>query len=99
VEDARLAAPAVQQPYVPVLLAGGGERVTLRQVARYADASNFGPNSITGGAWTSEDVRRKCAVLDSHCANVGRPPTSVLRTFTNVGFELVADGAAGRRHE
>jgi alkanesulfonate monooxygenase SsuD/methylene tetrahydromethanopterin reductase-like flavin-dependent oxidoreductase (luciferase family) len=99
VEAARLAAAAVQQPYVPVLLAGGGEQVTLRQVARYADASNFGPNSITGGAWTPEDVRRKCGVLDSHCANVGRPPTSVLRTFTNVGFELVTDGMAGRRHE
>jgi alkanesulfonate monooxygenase SsuD/methylene tetrahydromethanopterin reductase-like flavin-dependent oxidoreductase (luciferase family) len=99
VERARLAAPPAQQPYVPILLAGGGEKVTLRQVASYADASNFGPNSITGGAWTPDVVRRKCAVLDSHCASVGRPPLSVLRTFTNVGFELVTDGAAGRRHE
>jgi alkanesulfonate monooxygenase SsuD/methylene tetrahydromethanopterin reductase-like flavin-dependent oxidoreductase (luciferase family) len=99
VERARLAGPAVQQPYVPVLLAGGGEKVTLRQVARYADASNFGPNSVTGSAWTPDDVRRKCAVLDFHCANVGRSTVSVLRTFTNVGFELVEDAKAGRRHE
>ena len=45
-------------------------------------------------------MRRKCAALDSNCASVGRPTVSVLRTFTNVGFELVADArAAGRRHE
>jgi hypothetical protein len=50
---------------------------------------------------TPDDVRRKCALLDSHCASVGRPTVSVLRTFTNVELvALVADArAAGRRHE
>jgi alkanesulfonate monooxygenase SsuD/methylene tetrahydromethanopterin reductase-like flavin-dependent oxidoreductase (luciferase family) len=88
-EGARLGAPAVQQPRVPILLAGGGEQVTLRQVAQYADAANFGPNSVAGNAWTPEDVRRKYGVLDDHCARFGRPAASVLHTFINFGVKLV----------
>ena len=34
--------PPVQEPYVPFLLAGGGEKTTLRQVARFADAAEHG---------------------------------------------------------
>jgi alkanesulfonate monooxygenase SsuD/methylene tetrahydromethanopterin reductase-like flavin-dependent oxidoreductase (luciferase family) len=71
VRAARVDPPPVQTPRVPLLIAGGGERVTLRQVARYADASNFGPNSGAGNAWTPEDVRRKYAVLDDRCARAG----------------------------
>jgi alkanesulfonate monooxygenase SsuD/methylene tetrahydromethanopterin reductase-like flavin-dependent oxidoreductase (luciferase family) len=47
-QNATLPAGPVQQPYVPVLIAGGGERVTLRQVAEYGDMSNFGENVHTG---------------------------------------------------
>ena len=72
--------PGPAQARVPVLLAGGGERVTLRQVAEYADAANFGPGSPMGSAWTLDDVRRKYAVLRAHCEAVGRPYASVLRT-------------------
>jgi len=71
----------VQAPRVPLLIAGGGERVTLAQVARYADASNFGPTGATGSAWGTEEVRRRYAALREHCARVGRPYESVLRTF------------------
>jgi alkanesulfonate monooxygenase SsuD/methylene tetrahydromethanopterin reductase-like flavin-dependent oxidoreductase (luciferase family) len=98
-DGAQLAAPTVQKPHVPVLLAGGGEKATLRQVARYADASNFGPNSVTGGAWTPDDVHRKCSVLDAHCADLGRNPSSVLRTFVNLGFKLRKDGGTTRKRE
>jgi alkanesulfonate monooxygenase SsuD/methylene tetrahydromethanopterin reductase-like flavin-dependent oxidoreductase (luciferase family) len=37
--------PPVQQPHVPIMLAGGGEKVTLPQVARFADAANSAPTS------------------------------------------------------
>ena len=52
-------ASPVQKPYVPVLIAGGGQRVTLRRAACYMRTSNFGASPITGGAKTSADVCRK----------------------------------------
>src|SRR5262249_1242910 len=45
----------VQQPRIPILIGGGGERVTLRQVAQYADMSNFGPHIWTGSVFGLED--------------------------------------------
>jgi alkanesulfonate monooxygenase SsuD/methylene tetrahydromethanopterin reductase-like flavin-dependent oxidoreductase (luciferase family) len=70
-----------QAPRVPILVAGGGEKVTLRQVAQYADASNFGAGNTIGSAWTLDDVRRKYVALRGHCEAVGRPYDSVLRTY------------------
>ena len=55
----------VQRPRVPLLIAGGGARGTLRQVARYADASNFGESPGTGRCGTIEDVARRFDALRS----------------------------------
>jgi alkanesulfonate monooxygenase SsuD/methylene tetrahydromethanopterin reductase-like flavin-dependent oxidoreductase (luciferase family) len=74
----------LQQPYVPLLIAGGGERGTLRQVAQYADVSNFGPHADAGSAFTPEDVRRKYEVLRRYCEQVGRPYDAVLRTYIDL---------------
>jgi alkanesulfonate monooxygenase SsuD/methylene tetrahydromethanopterin reductase-like flavin-dependent oxidoreductase (luciferase family) len=65
---------------VPLLVAGGGERTTLRLVARYADASNLGAASWAGRAFTPEDAEHKFGVLRRHCEEIGRPHESVLRT-------------------
>jgi alkanesulfonate monooxygenase SsuD/methylene tetrahydromethanopterin reductase-like flavin-dependent oxidoreductase (luciferase family) len=80
VRAAVLRSGPVQQPRIPILIAGGGERVTLRQVAQFADASNFGAHANVGSAFTPEDVRRKLAALDAHCATLGRPADTVLRS-------------------
>ncbi len=57
---------------LPILIGGGGERVTLRLVAEFADMSN------TPG---SPDVlRHKNQVIDDWCARVGRPPQDIERT-------------------
>jgi alkanesulfonate monooxygenase SsuD/methylene tetrahydromethanopterin reductase-like flavin-dependent oxidoreductase (luciferase family) len=70
----------VQQPRVPILIAGGGEKVTLRQVAEFADASNFSPHARAGSAYGAADVRRKLAALADHCEELGRPFAAILRT-------------------
>jgi alkanesulfonate monooxygenase SsuD/methylene tetrahydromethanopterin reductase-like flavin-dependent oxidoreductase (luciferase family) len=79
-EGARLGARPVQRPHVPLLIAGGGERVTLRQVAEHADMCNFGPNGAAGSAWGLDEVRRKLAALRAHCNAVGRPHEAILRS-------------------
>src|SRR5688500_15537480 len=48
--------PGPTQPRIPLLIAGGGEKVTLRQVAQYADASNFGEHAYTGGVQGEEAI-------------------------------------------
>jgi F420-dependent oxidoreductase-like protein len=56
--------PPVSAPRPRILIGGGGERKTLRLVARYADACNlFGDRSI---------VEHKLEVLRRHCDDVGR---------------------------
>jgi alkanesulfonate monooxygenase SsuD/methylene tetrahydromethanopterin reductase-like flavin-dependent oxidoreductase (luciferase family) len=84
VTEARVSPGPIQLPRVPILIAGGGERVTLRQVAQFADAANFGPGTAMGNAWTPDDIRRKYAVLRQHCDRIGRPFDSVLRTHTSL---------------
>jgi alkanesulfonate monooxygenase SsuD/methylene tetrahydromethanopterin reductase-like flavin-dependent oxidoreductase (luciferase family) len=80
VNGALLQPPAEQQPHVPILVAGGGERTTLRFVAQYADACNLGAAAWAGHAYTPEDARRKLAILERHCEELGRPVNTVLRT-------------------
>jgi alkanesulfonate monooxygenase SsuD/methylene tetrahydromethanopterin reductase-like flavin-dependent oxidoreductase (luciferase family) len=57
---------------VPILIDGGGEKVTLRITAQHADLWNgFGP---------PEQWARKNAILDEWCAKVGRDPAAIERT-------------------
>jgi F420-dependent oxidoreductase-like protein len=62
----------VQKPHIPLLIGGGGEKVTLKLVAKYADACNvFGDPAA---------VERKFAILREHCQNVGRDYETIHRT-------------------
>lgn len=71
---ARCEPKPVQKPYPPFVIGGGGERKTLRVVAQYADIWNLpgGPVDV---------YRHKSAVLDEHCAAVGRDPASIQRSI------------------
>ncbi|MGD9894701.1 MAG: LLM class F420-dependent oxidoreductase [Dehalococcoidia bacterium] len=70
-EDAPLAPKPIQQP-LPLLIGGGGEKVTMRIAAQYADEWNV---------WGTPDVlKRKMAILDQHCANLGRNPKTIHRS-------------------
>jgi alkanesulfonate monooxygenase SsuD/methylene tetrahydromethanopterin reductase-like flavin-dependent oxidoreductase (luciferase family) len=94
VSEAYVRPGPVQQPYVPLLIAGGGERGTLPRVARYADASNFGSHRNIGSAFTMDDVARKLEVLRTRCEEQGRPFESVLRTHTTMPLFLAETDAA-----
>ncbi|HEX7096417.1 MAG TPA: LLM class F420-dependent oxidoreductase, partial [Acidimicrobiales bacterium] len=65
---------------LPILIGGGGEKVTLRLVAEHADAWNtFGP---------PENYAAKSRVLDGWCERLGRDPSSIERTVAINPSEL-----------
>ncbi len=77
--------PPPIQKHLPLLVGGGGEKVTLKLVARYADANNVG-----GGV---EAVKRKDAILIAHCEALGRDPAEIERT-TGIGTVIIRDSRA-----
>ena len=64
----------IQRPHPPILIGGGGERSTLRIVAEHADIWNCPTRGSV------EEFRRKSAVLDEHCAAIGRDPAEIVRS-------------------
>jgi alkanesulfonate monooxygenase SsuD/methylene tetrahydromethanopterin reductase-like flavin-dependent oxidoreductase (luciferase family) len=96
VRGATLSTGAIQMPRIPVLIAGGGEKTTLRQVVQYADACNIGAASWAGGAYTSADVQRKFEVMRHYCVEIGRPYESLLRT-ASVALYLAENAAEVER--
>jgi F420-dependent oxidoreductase-like protein len=69
-KEARCEPKPVQRPYPPFVIGGGGEQLTLRIVAQYADIWNFGGGSV-------ETFQHKVRVLHEHCAAVGRDPAAI----------------------
>ena len=65
------------KPHPPILIGGGGEKKTLKLVAKYADASNlFGQIGI-------DALRHKNALIDQYCREIGRDPGEVERSTLN----------------
>lgn len=72
--EARLAKlnPGPVNGHMPLLIGGGGEKVTLRLVAKHADIWHvFGD---------LETATRKSAILDDWCAKIGRDPHAIERS-------------------
>lgn len=88
-----LPAGPLQEPHIPLLIAGGGERVTLRQVAQYAQMANFGAHAMTGGAARLEDVARKCHILRLYCEQFQRPFAEILRSYITLPLLLAKSSA------
>ena len=84
VEDAILEPKPVQKPHPPVMIAGGGEQMTLRAVARLADACNVGGDVAT--------VKHKFAVLRGHCDAAWRDYHAIERTH-NFSWLVARDDA------
>ncbi len=74
IKDAYCEPKPIQKPYPPFVIGGGGEQLTLRMVAKYADIWN-----MAGGP--PEMFIQKCAILDQHCAEIGRDPSTITRSI------------------
>jgi F420-dependent oxidoreductase-like protein len=62
----------LSRPHPPILIAGGGEKKTLRLVAQYGDACNvYGPPAV---------VSAKLAILRRHCEALGRDYDAIEKT-------------------
>jgi len=79
----------VQKPHPPLWIGGGGEKVTLRLVARWGDACNVG-----GG--NPDTIRHKLAVLKGHCDALGRDYDEIVKS-TNVMVHLIENEADAER--
>jgi len=94
--DAPLDPKPVQKPHPELMIGGGGERVTLRIVARHADHWN-----VWGGP---KVLAHKSAILEEHCLKVGRDSKSIVRsvnmalliTDKNDDIDRLADTIARR---
>jgi F420-dependent oxidoreductase-like protein len=85
VADAILEPKPMQKPRPPVLIAGGGEQLTLRAVARLADACNL--------SGEPEIVRHKLEILRGHCDAAGRDYDAIEKTHIH-SWLLARDAAA-----
>jgi F420-dependent oxidoreductase-like protein len=62
---------SLQVPHPPIMIGGGGEKKTLRMVAKYADACNL---------FATPEVGRKLDILKEHCEREGRNYDDILKT-------------------
>jgi len=77
--DARCEPKPVQRPHPPIVIGGKGRTRTLRTAARFAQQWNTVPSSM-------DEWRELRAVLDQHCADLGRDPSEV-ESSVNVRFD------------
>jgi len=88
--NAPFAPKCAQTPHPPIMVGGGGEKRTLRTLARYGDVMN-----VSG---SPEQVAHKIEVLAKHCADEGRNPAEITKTIM-IPVALVDDPERARRFE
>ncbi|MGH3622270.1 MAG: LLM class F420-dependent oxidoreductase [Sciscionella sp.] len=74
----------ITRPHPPIMIGGGGERKTLRLVARYAQACNL---------FNGPDLEHKLDVLREHCAAEGRDYDEIEKTV----YHSLDVGKSGER--
>ncbi len=78
------------EPAPPIMIGGGGEKLTLRVVAQQADWWNF-----PGGS--PENYARKLAALRSHCEAVGRDYDDIVKTWAGEAITIAETEAEAQR--
>jgi F420-dependent oxidoreductase-like protein len=74
---------ALSKPRPPIMIGGGGEKKTLRLVAKYADQCNL---------FNTPDLEHKLDVLKQHCENEGRDYGSITKTVYHI-LDIGEDGS------
>lgn len=77
-------------PIPPIMIGGGGEQLTLRAVAKYADWWN-----IPGGSL--DNYGHKLDVLRKHCDDVGRNYDEIRKTYNCEAIALASTEAEAKR--
>jgi F420-dependent oxidoreductase-like protein len=72
--NAPFAPKPLQKPHPPIMIGGTGEKLTLPLVAKYADLWNAGGLGL-------DALARKIAILDEHCARIGRDGSEIEKTY------------------
>ncbi|TDW24346.1 LLM class F420-dependent oxidoreductase [Kribbella kalugense] len=75
---------ALSKPHPPIMVGGGGEKKTLRLVAKYAQACNV---------FNTPDLEHKLDVLKQHCENEGRDYDDITKTV----YHLIDTGENGEK--
>jgi len=73
----------ISQPHPPIWIGGGGEKVTLKLVAKWGDACNVNGDPDT--------LKHKFEVLKGHCENEGRDYDEITRS-TSINVYLLEPG-------
>ncbi len=76
-----------RKPHPSFWIGGSGERVTLKLVARWADACNLG-----GGNPDPAMVRHKLGVLREHCRTLGRDYAGLIRSVSVEDLVILKPG-------
>lgn len=79
----------IQKPHPPIMIGGNGEKLALKAVARLADRSDL------SAAITLDECVRKFGVIDQHCRDFGRDPSTIERTLHREVY-VARDGRAAR---
>ncbi|MBE1487587.1 LLM class F420-dependent oxidoreductase [Plantactinospora soyae] len=74
------------RPHPPIMIGGGGEKKTLRLVAKYAQACNL---------FNTPELERKLEILRGHCEREGRNYDEITKTV----YQLIDIGDNGEKTE
>ena len=78
-DKAQLSPGCYQEPHIPIMVGGTGERRTLRTLAMHGDIMNV--DGWSGRGMSFELYQHKVSVLERHCEKVGRDPAEIKHTL------------------
>ena len=87
-ENAPLSPKSFQNPHIPIMIGGLGEKRTLRTLARYGDMWNLDgfavgkEENVRYGGMSLELFNRKVDILHQHCEKAGRDPSEISLTIS-----------------